>query len=529
MGSILSTIQDAVFSLTSAFTTLNSLNKQYQSLLHRIASSPGLPVPNPTSSFWLDNPPFPHLTHIQGDLPAETDIVIIGSGITAASIAKTILGLAPTSRIVVCEARDICSGATGRNGGHIKSVPYEVFAMFKAKFGGARAKKIVEFQRMHLPRLLEVGETVPQADARMVQTVDVYLEEGDFERAKGEVRDAEAWGVDGCKIWEAVDARNEFGVSETVMGAISYTAGALWPYRLVTGVWNDLLNRHPTLSINTNTPVENIVESTSEYPYTITTPRGQLRARHVVHATNAFIPHLIPSLKGQITGAIAHMSAQRPGPLFQGVVPSSEGDYSGGKRSWSIIYSPGFDYITQLPDGKDGTPGEMMVGGGFFRSKEQGLDQVGVWDDGRMDALVGMHIRGAMETVFEPRWDARVVKAWTGILGLTGDLMPLVGRLPSLSTPSSSSKPSEPGKSEGIKGSGQWIAAGFNGEGMVWAWLSGTALGIMILGKEDEKLDSSAGRPGGELKDWFPDELRVDAKRLKSADLKNLASAFGLL
>ena len=304
-------------------------------------------------------------------------------------------------------------------------------------------------------------------------------------------------------------------MNETVVGAISYQAGALWPYRLVTGVWNDLLNRYPTLSISTNTPVEEIMETSSSYPYTISTPRGKIRARHVIHATNAFASQLVPSLRGQITGALAHMSAQQPGPPSSGEFP-----FSGGKRSWSIIYSPGFDYITQRPDGEDGRPGEMMVGGGFFRSKEQGLDQVGVWDDGRMDPLVGMHIRGAMESVFEPRWDARVIKAWTGILGFTGDLMPLVGRLPS--TSSKSSRSSEAEKPTGLEGSGQWIAAGFNGEGMVWAWLCGTALGIMVLGKEDENYSQGNGRPDGRLKDWFPEELKIDTKRLRSANRKSV-------
>lgn len=89
--------------------------------------------------------------------------------------------------------------------------------------------------------------------------------------------------------------------------------------------------------------------------------------------------------------------------------------------------------------------------------------------------------------------------------------MPFVGRAP---------------KSPVKKDSGEWLAAGFCGEGMVWAWLCGTALAVMVLGKEGENLDKGVGRPGGKLEEWFPKELlSVDDARLRRADIANLADA----
>lgn len=199
------------------------------------------------------------------------------------------------------------------------------------------------------------------------------------------------------------------------------------------------------------------------------------------------------------------MSAQRPGTSF----PASH-----GKRSWSPIYLPGFDYVTQRPDGEDGRAGDLMVGGGFFRSAQDGMDQLGVWDDGRHDLLPELHIRSIMPAIFEPNYGAgaEVKKTWSGILGITGDMMPLVGRLPNTNN---------------TKDSGEWIAAGFCGEGMVWAWLCGTALAVMVLGREEEELEKGVGRPGGVLKSWFPgNELGVSEARLGRADLKNLVDEF---
>ncbi|KAL2684629.1 hypothetical protein Neosp_005708 [[Neocosmospora] mangrovei] len=504
MGAIISTVQSSVSTVSSVFKTFSALHTQFSSLLVRASSPPSLPAPAPTRSYWLDDPPFPKLCGIQSELPAEADVVIIGSGITGAAVAKSLLELSGELRVVVCEARELCSGATGRNGGHIKSTPYEVLAMFRSKMGPEKATKLARFQRSHLEILKQVGEKVPQGEVREVQTVDLFTEKDDFEKAQREVEEMKVWmPEEKAFILEADEVRKEFGVNELIVGGISYSAGALWPYRLVTGVWNDLLDRFSTLSIHTNTPVESVSQElgSSPYAYTVKTPRGTLKTRHVIHATNAYAPHLVQSLRGCLTGALAHMSAQRPGASF----PSSHGG-----RSWSIVYNPGFDYVTQRPDNSDGTPGDLMIGGGFFRSRQQGLDQIGVWDDSQVHALPLTHIRGVMPAIFEPQWGggSKLVKAWTGILGFTGDLMPLVGRV-------------HPSKD---KDSGEWVAAGFNGEGMVWAWLSGTALAIMVLGLEEENLEKGVGRPGGKLDDWFPREiLGVDGGRLKRADVANLA------
>lgn len=101
-----------------------------QRLLFAFASAPILtyamlspshprPVPNGSLSFWrtqldsLDN----HRT-TEG-LPEVADIVVIGSGYAGASTVYHILdksNAASKPSIVILEARQACSGATGRNG-----------------------------------------------------------------------------------------------------------------------------------------------------------------------------------------------------------------------------------------------------------------------------------------------------------------------------------------------------------------------------------------------------------------------------
>lgn len=75
---------------------------------------PTLPVSNPTRSFWHITHPNPLVRHrTTPELPQRGDVVIIGSGITGAFVARELIASGVTN-VVVVEARDICSGATGR-------------------------------------------------------------------------------------------------------------------------------------------------------------------------------------------------------------------------------------------------------------------------------------------------------------------------------------------------------------------------------------------------------------------------------
>lgn len=563
------------------YTILRALYTDYAALAARARAPPGLPVPDPTSAFWQDNPPHPHLVNIQSPdgPPQAADIVIIGSGITAAAIARSVLaelrrkgdlnlvarpGGQPVPTVLVLEARQLCSGATGRNGGHIKASPHELFHQLTTsqRMDPARAAALCDFQISHLPVLREVVQAEGIEDVsefREVQTVDFAVDDETCARMTAQADDFTAAyyrHIVGGERYEmrahsAEEARALFGASERVVGALSYPAGALWPYRFVTSVWNRLLHQFDGfLAIETGTAVDAVEVTTvkavaATWPYLVSTSRGPIRARHVVHATNGFASQLVPGLAGKAAGVLCHMTAQRPGTDF----PKTN-----GKRSYSVIYGSGFDYITQRPpfsssaggnNGADDDDGgeEVMIGGGLFQSGKQGMDMVGVYDDGKLDAITLMHLEGVLPTVF--RWGAeqgpgkrRVIKAWSGIVGFSADKLPLVGRLDpritqravqsSSTTFHAPSKMLPAEKDNGAGGvsavePGEWIAAYFCGDGMVWAWLCGTALGLMLAGSEHEDLRKVPGQPAGRLVDWFPPELLPSWERVQGMDISDLA------
>lgn len=157
------------------------------------------------------------------------------------------------------------------------------------------------------------------------------------------------------------------------------------------------------------------------------------------------------------------MTAQKPSSQF--------GTTQGATRSWSLHHTHGFDYMTQTPS----SSGEIFLGGGLAQASERGLAELGNVRDDENSTLASAHLGGIANVVWGGGEDAAttesVVARWTGVMGFTGDGLPLVGRLDREVT--------------GREGAGEWIAAGFCGYGMVNAWLAGRCVADLVLRRED--------------------------------------------
>ncbi|KAF4181652.1 hypothetical protein CNMCM7927_000531 [Aspergillus lentulus] len=526
MGAIFSTIRRICLDLSAVISELNQTKHSFDSLLARISSATP-PVPNPSISYWQEDPPFPNLVAVQSpDLPTTADIVVIGSGISGASVAYTILtqfdkrGISP--EIVVLEARDLCSGATGRNGGHMKCSPYVEYAGLKARFGVEHAKKLLGFQRRNLAAILDFvrrNQALKASEAREVQTVDVFTDERMWVKAKKMVQELRQDAPDMAEdivVHDGTEACEELHIDpQHCYGIITYKAGALWPYRFVTSLYASLLSTYSaTFSIETNTPVTAIQVNSGNVsrPFTVQTPRGHITAAHVVHATDAFAANLLPGLKGKIFPVRGHVTAQNPGTLFPKL---------GGARSWSFIHRRGFDYVSQRP----GT-GELIAGGGLVQSPEKGMDEFGIWRDDRSSFAIRAYLDGLLPTMFGVHnWGAdigaRVKMAWTGCMGFTPDLLPYVGILDQKIT---QRKVPTARSSKDAKHPAEWISAGFQGEGMVLAWLSGVAVGLMLVGEDDEVFEQAPGIPGGKIGEWLPEEFACSKQRVDYSNVSDLAT-----
>lgn len=123
-------------------------------------------------------------------------MIIIGSGITGCSISRhLLLNDKSDLRITVLEARNTCSGATGRNGGNIKAVPEHTMPLM----GKDGAREIVHFTLANVEELIRLSEEelTPElrreGEVRRVETLNVFTTEAGFEefaKAVGEFDEA---------------------------------------------------------------------------------------------------------------------------------------------------------------------------------------------------------------------------------------------------------------------------------------------------------------------------------------------------
>jgi glycine/D-amino acid oxidase-like deaminating enzyme len=156
-----------------------------------MTADPQLPRQNPTISFWQE-PQHPTVSDAQSSiLPQTTDFAVIGSGITGCSVTKALLedpSLAG-KRVVVLEARTLCSSATGRNGGHLVSDTPDSFGHLADMLGLEQAKKIARFSFASMDRMKEVvaglsDELKERAQLREVTSVSGFGDIQTFEHFK---------------------------------------------------------------------------------------------------------------------------------------------------------------------------------------------------------------------------------------------------------------------------------------------------------------------------------------------------------
>jgi hypothetical protein len=104
--------------------------KTSQERIEEMSSTNPVPVPHGMTSFWRTEPHIFDSHRSSEYLPEECDIVVVGAGYAGASIVHHLLDQANPSSvpsIVILEARQACSGATGRNGSVLKYPERVVF------------------------------------------------------------------------------------------------------------------------------------------------------------------------------------------------------------------------------------------------------------------------------------------------------------------------------------------------------------------------------------------------------------------
>lgn len=424
------------------------------------ARSTTLPVDNPTRSFWLHSAPDANPLATEGSSGALTgtaDVAIIGAGITGVAaayhLAKAFQTAGEKRKIVVVEARDFCSGATGRNGGHLTSHDFFSFASNTPAKRGLAECALEQHTIDSVAALVEAHNWAHEIDLVEGGRLVLFFSSEEEVDARRRFDSAKAAGYDTTTVqWLSRAEMNKiYGIDYP---AVRLPARNVWPLKFVTRLFKLAQTLAPDLTLHTHTPVTSI--SRVGPSWQLHTARGNVRATYILHATNGYASHLLPHLSGAngIVPVRGHVIATRASsPLV-------------GRESFTG--NDGFEYWFPRPT-KSGAESPLVILGGA-REVAHNWD-VGVIDDAHIDSKVMDVLRRFLPSVC-PRSFERGRKPemeWTGIMGFTKSGDPLVG----------------PVRDNRVSGrsqfGGQYVCAGYTGHGMTRAFSCAEAVAGLIV------------------------------------------------
>jgi glycine/D-amino acid oxidase-like deaminating enzyme len=412
-----------------------------------------VPVPHPTKSFWLDGAdlqdycsPFVD-SHIY-------DVAIIGCGMSGVSTAYWLLNNGITN-VILIDSRGICSGATGRNGGHMWALwPDEDICRLKSK----ACQQNYEFQLETIKLMKDFIKT---------NQIDCDFYENGSVSATKDRREAKEWQewveneIDSKKydisLLEKSELEEKTSSSKYVKGVYERHGSQFNPTKFTLALAKIVINNG--INIQTNTTVLEILRESSEPNsiYNLKTDRDEkiIRAAHVVHATNGYCAKLLPNLKDVVYPVRGQCVITSPLQKFR--IPSN------------LELNYGKEYLTHRGDGR------IILGGMRWKSPMPTKKEKFIVDDSVVVPEISHALRQFLNDEFPEikGEEYKITHEWTGIMGWTPDELPLVGCL------------SELAKTDRIVLSGETILAGYTGNGMPNCFGVAKVIAETIVGKVD--------------------------------------------
>ncbi len=365
-------------------------------------------------------------------LPAETDVAIVGSGLTGASAALTLARAG--RRVHIFEAEEPGFGASTRNSGMIGVSLTVKPAALVARFGEGRTRELqceAAAATRHMVEIIAreridchweacgrfIGAETPAHHAKLARELDLMHS---FAGIKG-------------RMIERRDQRAEIGSDYYWGGMLLEEAGALHPGLYTIGLLDRATAAGATLLAHT--PVTGIAKGRDGF--SIETPRGAVRTRDVILATNGYTGAATPEFRRRLVPVEAGVTVSEPvsPELLESVLPTGRVLTDSKMNIYSARRSP------------DGTRLQFAAARGLFLGDERAK---------------AAEIHLALEKVFPQAAHVRVAFCWTGLMGWSFDRLPHIGTL-----------------------GGIHYAAGYCGSGVPMATWLGRKVALRILGEPE--------------------------------------------
>jgi glycine/D-amino acid oxidase-like deaminating enzyme len=344
---------------------------------------------------WLDSAPLP--TTAQRALPSDVDVLIVGAGYTGLSAARETAAAGRST--LVLDAGGFGAGCSGRNGGQVAYSIKPTFSELRARYGAALALRIcregvdaVDYVRTLASRHVDcdwrnrgcfVGAHSPRHFSLMAR--DAERQPAGLEQKISMVTQAE----------QQSEIASEFYYG----GCVYHDDASIDPARLLFGLRRRAADVDAT--IIDSCPVMAIQRNRNGFG--VQTPRGIVRARQVLLATNGYSGRLSPWHRRRVIPIGSYQIATEPlgADRVRALIP--QGRNIVDSRRVVVYFRPSAD-------------GERIVFGGRAALAEK-------------DPLACVpRLRKMMCRIFPQLSSAALSHAWVGWVAYTFDTLPHLGQ-----------------------------------------------------------------------------------------------------
>ncbi len=369
----------------------------------------------------------------------DADVAIVGAGFTGLWTACYLKRLDPSLSVCLLEARYAGAGASGRNGGWcVGEMAGQPAAHEKKQPGSA-----LRMARAAQESVDEVGRFCREhgIDCHYAKGGSIFpaVNAAQWKRLGARVAAARELGLgeEDCRLLSARETEQHIRLPGLRGGMYTPHCAALHPYRLVRGLVRAA--RGMGVALYEESPVSALEGGR------VRTPRGEVAARVVVRATEAYTDS-IDGQKRQIIPLYEHMVVTEPLPesTWQAIGLADRQTFEDARH---MIY-----YGQRTADGRIAIGG--LSASYRFGSRIDGRQSGLAVAYRRLERLLGELFPHVPAMAIEHRWG--------GVLGVPRDLYPSVGYDPA---------------------TGFAWAGGYVGEGVAAANLAGRTLADLILEK----------------------------------------------
>jgi len=236
--------------------------------------------------FWLDDPAKPH-PEPQLSQNISTDLLIIGAGFAGLWTALLAREADPAREIVLLEAGEAAIGASGRNGGFLDASITHGFLNGLARW----PKEIARLHALGLKNLSAIESTIKRlgikCDYQLTGEIDIATEPYMLDQFTEFIELAKPYNI-ALEYLDREQLRNVVKSPLFIGGLKRLDSAVVNPAQLAWGLREVCLDLG--VRLHENTPVTTLEEN--DKTVIAHTPHGQVRARRVALATNAFPPLL---------------------------------------------------------------------------------------------------------------------------------------------------------------------------------------------------------------------------------------------